>query len=100
MSTQPKPAYSIVEIEVHDPIAFQTYVDGHQTTVAQFGGKFLIANSDIEIIEGTWQPKRIIVHQWPSFEAFKQWYASDTYRSWRAMRHKIATANVILVEGL
>lgn len=100
MSDKPKPAYSLIEVDIKDPEAFQTYVKGHQATVAQFGGKFLVANSDLEMIEGHWQPKRIVIHQWPSLEAFKAWYASEAYRPWKEMRHQAAETNVILIEGL
>ena len=100
MNTKANPAFSIIEVNVKDPDAFQAYVKGHLATVEQYGGKFLIANSDLEVVEGEWCPKRIVVHQWPSVEAFKAWYESDAYRPWKALRHQAAETNVILVEGL
>jgi len=96
----PRPAYSIVDVDVRDPQAFAEYVRGHGATVTRFGGRFLVTTDQCQVVEGEWVPKRIVVHQWPSVEAFKAWYDSKEYRPWRDLRHQAAVTNVVLVEGV
>ncbi|MBL3619633.1 MAG: DUF1330 domain-containing protein [gamma proteobacterium endosymbiont of Lamellibrachia anaximandri] len=94
------PAYSIVAVTVRDPQLFQQYVDGHMDTLAKFGGRFLVAGNEFEIIEGAWPGQIVVVHEWPDRAAFHAWYASDEYRPWKAMRLAAASANVVLIDGL
>lgn len=95
-----KPVFSIVDVQVNDGKAFGENVVGHSATVAEAGGKFLAAGGPIQVIEGTWSPKRVILHRWPDEKAFRNWYKSDEYRPWRELRHSVSSANVVLANGL
>ena len=53
-----------------------------------------------EKLEGDWQPNRIVILEFESVEKAKQWLDSDEYRGARALRHKYATTNMIVVEGV
>ena len=44
------PAYSIVGVTVKDPQLFQQYIDSHKSTLAKFGGKFLVAGNEFDVI--------------------------------------------------
>ncbi|WP_167730469.1 DUF1330 domain-containing protein [Terasakiella sp. SH-1] len=92
--------YSIVDVEILDPALFQKYVDGHQKTLEPFGGRFLVAGGNFDVIEGDWTPKTVVIHEWPNREAFQKWYNSDDYTPWKQIRHQAAKANVIVVDGL
>lgn len=94
------PTYSIVGVTVNDQQLFQQYVDGHTGTLTKFGGRFLVAGPDFELIEGVSPGDVVVVHQWPDRAAFHAWYDSDDYRPWKKMRFASAVANVILIDGL
>ena len=94
------PAYSIVAVTVNDPDLFQRYVDGHQGTLAGFGGRFIVAGSEFEVLEGDWPGQIVVVHEWPDRRAFHAWHTSDDYRPWKEMRRAAASATVVLVDGL
>lgn len=94
------PAFTIVDVDVQDGEAFNRYVKGHAPTIDQVGGRFLVVPGKVQVIEGTWTPKRLIVHRWPSTQVFKQWYDSEAYRPWKTLRHSASHANVVMVEGL
>jgi uncharacterized protein (DUF1330 family) len=94
------PAFTIVDIEVRDPQVFGRYVQGHMQSLSSAGGVFLAAGGRIQVIEGTWSPKRVILHRWPDEMAFRNWYKSDEYRPWRELRHSVSSANVVLANGL
>jgi len=94
------PGFTLIDIEVHDGQAFSRYVQGHMESLRAAGGQFLAAGGRIEVIEGNWKPRRVILHRWPAVQAFRNWYASDAYRPWRDLRHSVSNANVSLVAGL
>jgi len=94
------PGFTVVDIEVRDGQAFSRYVQGHMESLRAAGGQFLVAGGRIEVIEGDWKPRRLILHRWPTVQAFRGWYSSDTYRPWRDLRHSVSSANVMLVSGL
>jgi len=94
------PGFTVVDIEVRDGQAFARYVQGHMESLRAAGGQFLAAGGRIEVIEGDWTPRRVILHRWPTSKAFRDWYASDAYRPWRDLRHSASSATVLLAAGL
>jgi|JI10StandDraft_1071094.scaffolds.fasta_scaffold17962_4 uncharacterized protein (DUF1330 family) len=99
-SSNAPPGFSVVDIDVRDAEPFSRYVQGHMPSLAAAGGQFLAAGGRIEVIEGQWRPRRVILHRWPSTQAFRDWYASEAYRPWKELRHSASSANVALVAGL
>jgi len=94
------PAYSIVGVTIKDPQLFQQYIDGHKSTLTKFGGKFLVAGNEFDVIEGAWPGEVVVIHKWPDRTAFHAWYDSDDYRPWKEIRFAAASANVVLIDGL
>ena len=92
-------AYFIVDVEVTDPAGFEEYRKLVPATLAQYGGRFLVRGGATEQLEGDWQPRRVVVLEFPSLEQAKRWYHSEEYREPKALRFKTARANMILVEG-
>jgi uncharacterized protein (DUF1330 family) len=94
------PAYVIVNIEITDPARYAEYVKAVPATIARHGGRYLVRGGNAERLEGSWDPKRVVVLEFESFERAKEWWASEEYRAPKALRQSAATANVILVDGL
>ena len=94
------PAYSLVAVTVNDHQLFQEYVDGHKGTLDKYGGRFLIASSEFDTIEGSWPGHIVVLHEWPDRDAFDAWYSSSEYKPWKEKRFASAEANVVLVDGL
>jgi uncharacterized protein (DUF1330 family) len=94
------PAYLIVEIDILDPAGYEQYKNLAAATVTKYGGKYVVRGGSTEVLEGEWQPKRIVVLQFESVERAKAWLNSEEYREPRKMRHRTARTNMILVEGL
>jgi uncharacterized protein (DUF1330 family) len=93
-------AYVIVEIEIVDPVGYEEYKKHAAATVAQHGGKYLVRGGPTEVLEGDWQPKRIVILQFDSMERAREWLNCEEYREPRKMRHRTARTNMVLVEGL
>ena len=94
------PAYVIVEIEVTDPVGYEEYKKRASATVLQHGGKYIVRGGASEVLEGDWKPKRIVILQFDSTERAKEWLNCEEYREPRAMRHRTAKTNMILVDGV
>ena len=93
-------AYFIVDVEVNDPAGFEEYRQLVPGTVQKYGGRFLVRGGAVETLEGDWQPKRVVVLEFPSLEQAKRWYNSEDYRDPKALRFKTAKSKLILVEGI
>ena len=60
------PAYVIVDIEVHDTQAYDEYRKLVGATLTRYGGKFIVRGGKIDVLEGGWSPKRLVVLEFES----------------------------------
>jgi len=95
------PAYLIVEMQISNPEQYQQYMAAAPAAVAAAGGEYLVRGGRHETLEGDWQPARIAMLRFPSFEQAKAFYDSEMYRLARAKRDGATEFfNLILVEGV
>jgi uncharacterized protein (DUF1330 family) len=92
-------AYVIVDIDVKDPVEYAKYKDMAAPVVAAFGGKYLARGGKTETLEGNWVAKRLVILEFESAARAKEWLNSKEYSAARALRHKTAESNMIVVEG-
>jgi uncharacterized protein (DUF1330 family) len=94
-------AYVIVDVEVLDPEAYKEYTAAVPATLAPFGGRFIVRGGRYETLEGDWNPRRIVVLEFPTFEASKNWHASPEYQAILPIRLRHARTNFLTaVEGV
>jgi uncharacterized protein (DUF1330 family) len=93
-------AYIIVEIDVRDPVGYENYKKLAGPTVEARGGKYIVRGGKTEVLEGDWQPKRIVILEFSSMDAAREWLNCEEYREPRKMRHRTARTNMILVDGV
>ena len=94
------PAYIINDMEVLDPQGLEEYKQLSPRTVAQYGGKFLARGGRMKKLEGDWQPKRLVILEFPSLEQAEAWINSPEYAEPRRMRQKASRSNIVVVEGV
>jgi uncharacterized protein (DUF1330 family) len=92
--------YVIAQLEVTDPAGFEEYRNQVSATVAAYGGKYIVRGSETETVEGSWSPKRLVILEFESVEQAKKWYYSAEYEGPKALRHKTAQTDLVIVEGL
>ena len=92
-------AYVIAEIDVTDPVGYEEYRRLGPPTIAAYGGKFVARGGKVEVLEGDWAPKRLVVLEFESVERAKKWWASKEYGAAKQVRYKTAITNMIIVEG-
>ncbi len=94
------PAYLISQIEVHDPKGYEEYRKLVGASLAKYGGKFVARGGRIDVLEGDWKPKRVVICEFESLERARQWYESAEYRPAMDIRQKTSDAKIIVVEGI
>lgn len=93
------PAYVVVQVQVHDPIAYEEYKKDVPATLALYDGKFIVRGGKVQTLEGTWKPERFVILEFPSAERAREWWASPEYQKIAGIRYRNATSQMILVEG-
>ena len=92
-------AYVIGDIEVSDPAAYEEYRKQVLAVVTKYGGKFIVRGGRIDSKEGGWNPKRMVVLEFPSLAQAQKWYGSPEYAPLIELRQKAAKGRLIIVEG-
>lgn len=92
-------AYVIVEVVVHDENAYEAYKQLTPATIAAYEGQFVVRGGKTEALEGSWQPQRVVVLQFPTMEKAKAWWASPEYAPAKAIRQQAAHTKMLMVEG-
>ena len=93
------PGYIITNAEVFDNEAYGEYGKLAPDAIEKFGGEFLARGGAAEILEGDWEPHRIVVVKFDSVEQAKNMYNSPEYQSAKKKRLGAANFNMIVVEG-
>ncbi len=89
--------YLIVTIKVvKDGEAFQQYADQVKVLIAKHKGRYLVAERAPEIREGEFPYARIVVVEFPSIEAARDWYDSPEYQAIIPLRRQAFDANIIV----
>lgn len=94
------PAYVIAHIDVKDPVRYEDYKRMSPISIEKFGGRFIARGGKTETLEGTWQPKRLVLLEFPSVERAREWWASEDYAPAKALRQATSTGDMVIVEGL
>lgn len=94
------PAYVIAHIDVKDPVRYEDYKKMSPISIEKFGGRFIARGGRTEVLEGAWQPKRLVLLEFPSVEVARQWWASDDYAPAKELRQATSQGDMIVVEGL
>lgn len=93
-------AYVVVQVQVHNPTAYEEYKKGVPATLALYDGKFLVRGGKVETLEGGWMPERFVILEFPTVERAKEWYASPEYTAILGIRHQNSDGKMIVVQGV
>jgi uncharacterized protein (DUF1330 family) len=94
------PAYVIAEMDVTDAEQYERYKAESPGAIARGGGRFVVRGGEIAVLEGDWQPSRLVVLEFPDLEAAKRWYSSDDYQEVKKLREGAANLKMVAVAGV
>ena len=91
--------YVIIEIKIRDKETYSEYVEKVRAIVEKYNGRYLVRGGKVTPIFGDWNPERIIVIEFPSYEDVKHWLSSQEYKEIAPLREKSTITKAIVVEG-
>ena len=94
-----KPAYLVVDAKSTDPERMVEYRKLSSIAVEKFGARFLVRGGAYAVLEGSWQPQRLVVIEFPDGEKAKAFYDSPEYVAARKAREGVSNFDMVLVEG-
>lgn len=92
--------YVVVEMDVTDPVRIEEYRRLAGASVAAHGGRFVVRGGHAEALEGGWDPRRIVIIEFPDAARARGWWSSPDYAAARVIRDQSASTRMILVEGV
>lgn len=93
-------AFIIADVDVTDPQQYEDYKRWSSTAIQAHGAEVLVRGGAVTVLEGDWQPSRIVVLRFPSVEAARAFHDSPEYRRAREARAGAAVMRMIAVEGV
>jgi uncharacterized protein (DUF1330 family) len=90
--------YWIANVDVRDAEGYKTYVAALPDIFRKYDGRYTTRGGRTEVVEGK-SRSRIVVIEFPSFEAAMTCYRSPEYAKATALRQAAADADLIVIEG-
>jgi uncharacterized protein (DUF1330 family) len=94
------PAFVIVDVLIDDPLQYEAYKRLTPDTIAAFDGRFVVRGGKTTVLEGGWNPERIVVLEFPSVQRAQEWWDSELYSPAKEIRQKSARTKMIIVQGV
>jgi uncharacterized protein (DUF1330 family) len=94
------PAYVIVETDISDPERYEQYKAASPGAIAAGDGRFLARGGELLVLEGDWQPTRLVVLEFEDLAAAKRWYESELYQEAKKLRAGAAHLRMVAVQGV
>jgi uncharacterized protein (DUF1330 family) len=95
------PAYVIATVtKAWDQDRLVEYRERNTDAVAVHGGRFVVRGGRQEILEGSYDPLRVVVIEFPDLDAARGWYESDEYAPLRELRQSASDTDIVVVEGV
>ena len=93
-------AYLIYDVDVHDPAPYREFMEKVVPVVEQYGGKYLVRGGEHEVLEGDWNPTRLVLFEFPDMDSARRIIASDEYGPLKKLREACSTGHIVIVEGV
>lgn len=93
-------AYFLIEIDVKEPEAFNSYAEKAAEMVGRYGGTFVVLGGRVRSVEGAPPAGNVVVIKFEDYDMAEQWLDSEEYAQIKTIRHNSATTRQILAEAL
>jgi uncharacterized protein (DUF1330 family) len=94
-------ALLIVDTKIHNPEAYEEYKALAKPMAEKFGGTYRARGDRMEVMEADlWSPTRLVLIEFPTFEAATEFVNSKEYAPIKALRHANADTTAVVVQLL
>ena len=77
-------AYVIFDVDIKDRKRYQEFMSGVKPALEAAGAKYLARGGAHTVYEGDWEPRRIVLLEFPSVAAWELFYNGATYQGSKA----------------
>lgn len=91
-------AFMIIQADITDPERFVAYARQAPALVEKFGGRYRSMRGASAQLEGDHDDRKIVVSEWPSMDAAREFWNSPEYEELKRLREGAAEVHVYLVE--
>lgn len=91
-------AFMIIQADITDPERFMEYAKRAPALIQKFGGRYRSMRGASEQLEGRDDDRKIVVSEWPSMDAAREFWNSPGYEELKRLRAGSADVHVYLVE--
>ncbi|MER9296546.1 DUF1330 domain-containing protein [Mesorhizobium sp. M0621] len=92
-------AYLIADVDIKDAAEFEEYRRDVPATEARYGGRYLGRSGATKVLEGDWEPHRLVIIEFPDMASLMGWYNSPEYARLIEIRKRCASTRIIALEG-
>jgi len=93
-------AYVIFDVDITDMTRYQEFMSSVKPALEAAGARYLARGGSHKVHEGDWQPRRIVLLEFPSLAAWEAFYNGPTYQGLKAVRDASSSARLVAVEGV
>ena len=93
-------AYIIANVQVTNPVQYEEYKRWSTAAMQAHGAEVCVRGGAVEVLEGDWQPERLVVLKFRSVDAARRFSDSPEYARARTSRQGAAIMRMVLVEGV
>lgn len=93
-------AYAIFDVDIRDADRYRDFMAAVKPAIEAAGGRYLARGGTHVVFEGDWQPRRLVVMEFPSIGAFNSFYGSKVYQELKPLRDACSSARLVAVEGI
>ena len=68
--------------------------------IAKHGGEYIVRGGAFDVIEGDWQPHRLVFFRFPDRQAIHDFCGDPEYAELKALRHRTANTILVAVDGI
>jgi uncharacterized protein (DUF1330 family) len=92
--------YIVANVRVTNPEQYEEYKRLSSAAMLAHGAQVCVRGGAAEILEGDWQPDRLVILKFPSVEKARAFYTSTEYARAIAARRGAAVMRMVVVEGI
>ncbi|GAC1517611.1 MAG: DUF1330 domain-containing protein [Acidimicrobiales bacterium] len=92
-------AFVVVELDVHDPEAYEPYKAQADATVTASGGAYRVRGGPVEALEGDAPTTRVVILEFPDMATARSWYHSEAYQAAARIRQAASSGRMFLIDG-
>ncbi|HCK76782.1 MAG TPA: DUF1330 domain-containing protein [Gammaproteobacteria bacterium] len=94
-------AFLIADVNPADMQAYRDsgYLEAVPKIAAEYGGVYRARGGRTAVLEGGWQPKRLVVIEFPTWDRLQAFYVCEAYAPYRDIRQKLTESHIVALEG-